>query len=115
MSIVAATLVLFFVPKNSIFACVVYKYYKLLSQGFYSNDYDDLDYTRETFRRSRAGSSRRDSLRTLKEASEVSSKAEPDARTSRKVSTSNALKVIPELSESKDSSCESNECTVSIN
>ena len=114
MSLIAVTLVLLFVPKNSVFACVVFKYYKLLVQGFYSPDYDELDYTKESFRRSRAGSSRRDSLRTLKETSEVSVKAEPEPRTSRKVSTNNVLKVIPELSESKDSSFEGNEWPVSF-
>jgi len=117
-SLIAVTLVLFFVPKNSLFACVVYKYYKLLVKGFYSPDYDDLDYTKDTFRRSRAGSSRRDSLHTLKDGmytaiSEVPSKQETEARNSRKVSTSNVLKVIPELSESRDSSLESKESAVS--
>ena len=114
MSLIAVTLVLLFVPKNSVFACIVYRYYKLLIQGFFSPDYDEFDYTRESFRRSRAGSSRRDSLRTIKDGIytgpiETSIKPETEVRNFRKVSTSNVLKAIPELSESKDSSFESND------
>ena len=114
MSLIAVTLVLFFVPKNSVFACVVFRYYKLLEQGFFSPEYDELDYTRDSFRRSRAGSLRRDSFPATKDGVytgpiDLLPKPESDLRTSRKVSTSNALKVIPELSESKESSFGSNE------
>lgn len=114
MSLIAVSLVIFFVPKNSVFACIVYRYYKLLVQGFFSPDYDELDYTRETFRRSRAGSSRRDSVQTIKDGLftggvEISSKPDSETRNFRKVSSSNVLKAIPELSESKEGSFESAE------
>lgn len=101
MSLIAASLVLLFVPKNSLFAVVVYKYHKVLTHGFYTPDFDDYESSRETWRRSRAGSFRRDSVHTLKD--EALLKQDSDVRNSRKVSTSIMLKAIPELSESKDS------------
>ena len=101
MSLIAASLVLLFVPKNSLFAVVVYKYHKVLTHGFYTPDFDDYDYSRETWRRSRAGSFRRDSVHTLKD--EALLRQDSEVRNSRKVSTTVMLKAIPELSESKDS------------
>ncbi len=91
-----------FVPKNSFFMFAVYKYYKLLNMGFYTPDYDELEFTR----RSRAASSRPDSIRTSKEMpllsmQDIASKSDSN---SRRLSTTFSLKVIPELSESKDSS-----------
>eukprot|EP00794_Sanderia_malayensis_P003477 gene3477-3975_t len=116
-SIIALSLVVIFVPKNVFFAFVVRKYHKLLNVGFFTADYDELELTRETWRRSRAGSSARDSIKTMKETTLVgiqealSSKSESNLN--RKVSTNLPLKAIPELSESKDSSegdIESDKC-----
>ena len=113
-SLIALTFVLCFVPKNAFFSFVVYKYYKLVIYGFISPDYDELDFSKETIRRSRAGSSRRESLLTLKDGPctglvDTYLRPEIEPKSGRKVSSNFILKVIPELSESKDNSSESNE------
>ena len=110
VSAVGLAIILFFVPKNLYFCITIHKYRRVVELGFYTTDYVELD-ADNYIRRSRS-SSRKESIRTLKDHAPYENVSmdpisSPEVG-SRKTTPSSLsfLRMIPEASESKENSLE---------